>query len=57
MEVFDCFVTHELLTNLECKPLALTLDNTDPLFALVLTPGVYLHHVEVPDQDPATGGQ
>jgi len=27
----------------------------DPLFALVITPGVYLHHVDVADQDPASG--
>jgi len=32
-----------------------TLDNADPLFALVTTPGYYLHHVEVADQDPASG--
>jgi len=25
--------------------LTTTLDNTDPLFALVITPGFYLHHV------------
>jgi len=35
--------------------LAPTLDNTDPLFALAITPGFYLHHVEVADQDPASG--
>jgi len=29
--------------------------NADPLFALVITPGVYLHHVEVVDQYPASG--
>jgi len=28
-----------------------TLDNADPLFALVITPGFYLD----PDQDPASG--
>jgi len=33
--------------------LASTLDNSYPLFALVATPGFYLHHVEVTDQDPA----
>jgi len=33
--------------------LAPILDNADPLFALVITPGFYLHHVEVADQDPA----
>jgi len=32
-----------------------TLDNADPLFALVITRGFYLHHVEVADQDPASG--
>jgi len=32
-----------------------TLDNADPLFALVITAGFYLHHVEVADQDPASG--
>jgi len=35
--------------------LAQTLDNADPLFALVETPGFYLHRVEVTDQDPASG--
>jgi len=30
-----------------------TLDDTDPLFALVMKPGFYLHHIEVADQDPA----
>jgi len=29
--------------------LALTLDNADPLFALVIIPGFYLHHVQVAD--------
>jgi len=29
-----------------------TLDNADPLVALMVTPGFYLHHVEVADQDP-----
>jgi len=32
-----------------------TLDNANPLFALVITPGFYLHHVEVADRDPASG--
>jgi len=31
------------------------LDNADPLFALVITPGFYLHHLEVADQDSASG--
>jgi len=35
--------------------LVLTLDNASPPFALVITPGFYLHHVEVADQDPASG--
>jgi len=35
--------------------LAPTLDNADPLFALVIPPGFYQHHVEVADQDPASG--
>jgi len=35
--------------------LARTLDNADSHFALVITPGFYLHHVEVADQDPASG--
>jgi len=35
--------------------LAPTLDNADPLFALVITPGFYPHHVEVADQDPVRG--
>jgi len=32
-----------------------TLDNVDPLFAPVIAPGFYLHHVEVVDQDSASG--
>jgi len=32
-----------------------TLDNADPLFALVITPGFYMHHVEVVDQYLASG--
>jgi len=37
--------------------LAPTLDiNADPLFALVIAPGFYLHHVEVVDRDPASAG-
>jgi len=35
--------------------LAPTLYNADPLFAMVIAPGSYLHHVEVADQDPASG--
>jgi len=35
--------------------LAPTLDNGDSLFALVITPGLNLHHLEVADQDPASG--
>jgi len=35
--------------------LAPTLDNVNPLFVLVMTPGFYLLHVEVADQDPASG--
>jgi len=35
--------------------MAPTLDNADPLFALVITTGFYLHNVEVVDQDPASG--
>jgi len=35
--------------------LAPALDNVDPLFALVITPGLYLHPVEVADQDPVKG--
>jgi len=35
--------------------LAQVLDNLDLLLALVITPGFYLHHVEVADQDPASG--
>jgi len=30
-------------------------DNADPLFALVITAGFCRHHVEVVDQDPASG--
>jgi len=32
-----------------------TLDNAEPLFALVLIPGFFLHQVEVADQQPASG--
>jgi len=35
--------------------LAPAIDNADPLFALIITPGLYLLHVEVADQDPASG--
>jgi len=31
----------------------LTPDNADQLFALVISPGLYLHHIEVAYQDPA----
>jgi len=34
--------------------LTTTVDNADPLFALVITPGFYLHHIKVTDQDPAS---
>jgi len=37
--------------------LALTLDKVDPLFALVMKLGIHLHHVEVADQDPASGSR
>jgi len=30
-------------------------DNADPLLAHVITPGFYLHHIDVADQDPASG--
>jgi len=33
--------------------LAPTIDNADPLFALVITQYFYLHHIEVADQAPA----
>jgi len=32
-----------------------TLDDPGPFFALVITLGFYLHHVEVADEDPASG--
>jgi len=32
-----------------------TIDNPDPHFTLVITPGFYLHHVDMVDQDPASG--
>jgi len=35
--------------------LAPTLDNANPLVSVVITPGFYLHHVEVTDQNPASG--
>jgi len=31
-----------------------TLDSAGPLFALIITAGFYLHHIEVADQDPAS---
>jgi len=34
--------------------LALTLDNVDPLFALVIAPGFYVHHLRVMNQDAAS---
>jgi len=34
--------------------LAQILDNANPLFALAITPGFYLDHVEVTDQEPAS---
>jgi len=37
--------------------LAPTLANLDPLFALVVTSSFYLHHLEMVDQDPASGMQ
>jgi len=35
--------------------LAPILDYTDPLFALVMTPGFYLNYIEVADQDTTRG--
>jgi len=35
--------------------LASILDHADPLFALVITPGAYLQHIEVVDLDTASG--
>jgi len=35
--------------------LAPNLDKADPLFALAITPGFYLHHAAVAHQDPARG--
>jgi len=32
-----------------------TLDNADLLIAMLIKIGFYLHHVEVSDQDPASG--
>jgi len=32
-----------------------TLDNAHPLFALVIKPGFYLHHLGVTDHHPASG--
>jgi len=32
-----------------------TLDNADLLFALLITPGLYMHLVEVVDEDSAIG--
>jgi len=35
--------------------LAPTLENADSRYALVITPDFYLQHVEMVDQDPASG--
>jgi len=35
--------------------MAPSLDNADPLFALVISPVFYLHLEEVADQDPSSG--
>jgi len=35
--------------------LAPNLDNTDPLFARLITPGFDLHNIELVDQDPTCG--
>jgi len=37
--------------------LAPTLEDVDPLLALVITPGFYLHQVEVANQDQTSGSQ
>jgi len=34
--------------------LAPTLDNADPLLDLMITPGFYLHRLEMADKDPAS---
>jgi len=34
-----------------------TLNNADPLFALVIKPSFYLHHVEVAYQELASGSR
>jgi len=48
-------VSRELTCNVLCVQNCL--DNFDRLFALMITPGFYLHHVEVVDQDIASGSQ
>jgi len=35
--------------------MAPTLENADPLFTLVITPGFYLHYIEVMNENPASG--
>jgi len=45
----------DLFISIDRMPfLAPTLDNADSLFGLMITPGSYLHHVEVADQDAAS---
>jgi len=46
------FISNDRKTFLAC-----TIDNTDTSIALVIAPGFYLHHVEVADQNPASGSR
>jgi len=49
----DIWLYGSLLISLGWMPfLAPILDNADPLFAQVMTPGFYLHHIEVGDKNP-----
>jgi len=50
----DTWLYAVLFISIDRMPfLAQTLDDADRLFALVITLGFYLHHIEVADQDPA----
>jgi len=49
------YITIFVISNGWMTFLAPTFNNADPLFALVITPDFYLHHVKVADQDRASG--
>jgi len=52
----DIWLYSRLFTSIDWMPfLPPILNNANPLIALVIAPGFYLHHVVVVDQDPASG--